>query len=280
MSKVNRDPREPFVISVFLQELLYECRCVMDSYDELRESFSSIMALQNEFETTQVRKLFGRKTMKDVLSIMGSNDKDKIDALISDAKNRGYKSLDDFKQFTKKYDPIHRKLQRSIEYLILHAGKLCLLLFPAGHHKPSPKRESEPNPRALRRRVLCAITDTRDSSPLADRSLRNTYEHYDERLDLILASVGAYGHRTVGKWFPEPKSQASGFTFDPESGVVYFIGRSVSQEKLALQPLLEEVVRVMGHAENFLATLSELDKKLGKEGAIKHIDQMIESHYG
>lgn len=270
-----RDPREPFVIMVFLEELLYQCHCVMDSHDELREALLSIAALQNEFDALHAAKAFGMKSMKDVLAIWASTDQSKIDGLIAESRKRTTldETMNDFKQYWGKYEPIHRRLQRSIEYLILHAGKLALLLFPAGI--ANPDSNTKRGRRALRGRVLRSVTRTKRNSPLANRALRNTYEHYDERLDLILASVGAYGHRQLGKWYPVPNSQACGFIFDPNSGVVHFLNKTASQEQLNLQPIIDEIDRLMNEANEFLSGLSALEKDLGREGAIKYIDELV-----
>lgn len=274
----TRDPREGFVIAVFLQELLYQCHCAFDSYNELRDSLFSISTLQNELDAILAEKQFGKKSMKDVLSILTNKDQGKIDHLINESRKRSAEN-DTFKymnQFWEKYEPMHRRLQRSIEYLILHAGKLALLLFSIGNAEPN--LISETGRRAFRGKVLRAVTDTKSSSTLANRSLRNTYEHYDERLDLILVSVGAYGHRQIGKWYPQPKSQASGFLFDPGTGIIHFFNKTTSQEQFALQPMLNEIDRLMNQAKAFLDSLSDLEKNLGREGTIKHIDDLVNSY--
>lgn len=273
-----RDPREAFVIMVFLEELIYQCHCVMDSFNELNEAAYSISSLENEYTVSLAENTFGMKNMKDVLSIFSTNDQSKIDALIADARKRttSDKSMIEFWHHWEKYEPLHRKFQRSIEYLALHTGKLALLLFPSDK-KTGMNSTVELDRRKLRGKVLCAVTNTESTSPLANRALRNSYEHYDERLDLILTSVGSYSHRQVGKWHPEPKSQASGFIFDPNSQAIYFLNQGASQEGFDLQPMLSEINRLINDAKEFLRGLSDLEENLGKEGVIKYIDELMKS---
>ncbi len=63
---------------------------------------------------------------------------------------------------------------RALHSLLTHAANISRLLFPTRTSDRYAQR------RGKRLRVLLGV---RDDSPIADRSLRNHLEHYDERLD-------------------------------------------------------------------------------------------------
>jgi hypothetical protein len=64
----------------------------------------------------------------------------------------------------------------SIQLILISAGNVSKILWPT--HKASA-------PRGARLRTLLGIDD---NNPLADRRLRNHFEHYDERIETWFAS--------------------------------------------------------------------------------------------
>ncbi|WP_147270269.1 MULTISPECIES: hypothetical protein [Rhodopseudomonas] len=121
----------------------------------------------------------------------------------------------------------------SVHEALGHAAALSRFFFPV-------KNETLARARGARLRQLFSI---RDDSPLADRELRNSLEHFDERLDeYLLGDIAGY-------IFPGPMVQDAdladdvlGHIFrlvDPKTETFVLLGR-----KYSFGPMRNEVERV------------------------------------
>ena len=118
---------------------------------------------------------------------------------------------------------------------ILHqAGCVSRYFFPTGRAKKSPHIE-----RATRLRNAMEITD---SSPLANRELRNAIEHFDERLDLFLQN----DH--IGEFFPYDIGYEPRQSDIPTHILKGFYIRNFSfvllNQNFSLLPIIDELTRI------------------------------------
>ena len=63
---------------------------------------------------------------------------------------------------------------RALHSFLTHCANISRLLFPGQRKNHNAQRRAT---------MLCDALDVNEDSPIADRSLRNHLEHYDERLD-------------------------------------------------------------------------------------------------
>lgn len=83
----------------------------------------------------------------------------------------------------------HREVFDELEALLAAWARLSLLLNPQ-------KGKGEAGVFALARgHVLRAVLAVSEQSPLLDRDLRNSWMHFDERLDTVIRSTGRWGNR-------------------------------------------------------------------------------------
>lgn len=83
----------------------------------------------------------------------------------------------------------------AVQEAVTHAGGLSRYFWP-----PRPKSTDLPNFALLiadRGKKLRAAFNLNDQSPLNNRRLRNTFEHFEENVDMFLLEVSA------GKFFPQ-----------------------------------------------------------------------------
>jgi hypothetical protein len=129
---------------------------------------------------------------------------------------------------------------KSIQDILLGAANLSKLLW--GSFSSGQKRK-----RAAERAEIRTKLDVDDSSPLYDMTMRNHFEHFDERLEDEMP-VNKFRIRYVGS--PED-AKRDGYRvfqqFDPATGIVRFWDHSVE-----LEPLLIEIARIK---ENALAAM-------------------------
>jgi len=119
----------------------------------------------------------------------------------------------------------------SIQNLVTGSANISKALWGQGHRY------------AKARERLRASLDVQDDSPLSDVSMRNHFEHYDERLDHWWATSANRNHldRLIG-----PPSAVAGFTdeemfrvFDPTTSDLVFWG-----QRFNVQAVVTEVERI------------------------------------
>ena len=119
-----------------------------------------------------------------------------------------------------------------------HAAALSRFFFPSGFGKKSYRPLHKARARRLR-----AIYDVEDDSLLKSRSLRNSLEHFEERLDLYLLE------NSTGSTFPDARigsaelaDEAVGHVYklvDPEQEIFVVLG-----EKHTFGAIRREVARI------------------------------------
>jgi hypothetical protein len=145
-----------------------------------------------------------------------------------------------------------------VQEALTHAGALSRYFWP------SPKQKNKiAMARATKLRYYFYLND---NSPLRCRALRDTFEHFDERLDNYL--LGA----TAGSFFPGPliadadlASEPTGHFFrlvDPEKQVCVIFG-----EKFAFGPIRNEVKRVYSAAREMDENGSRLNRQFQSHSA-------------
>ncbi|UVK88771.1 hypothetical protein LOY52_01515 [Pseudomonas sp. B21-051] len=133
----------------------------------------------------------------------------------------------------------------SVQDAVGHIGALSRYFWPS----PSGKKNSQHALRLARGEKLRKHYKIADNSPLADRELRNAWEHFDEKLDTYVISNDA------GYFFPTPiidshtlADDPTGKIFkllDPEHECLVLLGR-----KFFFRPLRDEVERIFSKNKN------------------------------
>ncbi len=129
----------------------------------------------------------------------------------------------------------------SVQSFLVAAGNLSKLLWPSDAHIPERAKE------------LKISLGVHDSSPLAPRTFRNHFEHFDERLEdwatsskrqnFVDSNVGPSG--MISGVDPEDYLR----NFDTTKGAITFRG-----DEYVLKPMLDEIVQLQAKA------LSEANK--------------------
>lgn len=138
-------------------------------------------------------------------------------------------------------DPQEKKdiLLDCLQNVVNQSGAISRYFFPSrdglkGTDKKTIHRD--------RGQYLSRVFDVKDDSPLMNRALRNSIEHFDERLDLYLQE-GIVGYIFPSLILPEPE----------ESDVPHHIFRAyylkegifqVLGERYEIQPIVDEVARI------------------------------------
>lgn len=127
----------------------------------------------------------------------------------------------------------------AVQEAIGHIGALSRYFWPS----PAGKKNKQQALRMARGRKLREHFGLTDESPLADRELRNAWEHFDEKLDTYLLSNDA------GYFFPTPlmdshalADESVGKIFkliDTENECLVLLGK-----KFFFRPLRDELERV------------------------------------
>lgn len=134
------------------------------------------------------------------------------------------------------------ELISSIQEAIGHAAALSRYFWPTtmGKKKEIPEQLAMRQSRGIKLKKHFGVTD---DSPIANRDIRNAWEHFDEKLDTYVISHDA------GFFFPSPMighhetvDEPAGKIFkliDPSNEVLILLGR-----KFFYRPIRDEVERI------------------------------------
>lgn len=134
------------------------------------------------------------------------------------------------------------ELISSIQEAIGHAAALSRYFWPTsmGKKKKMPEQLAMRQSRGLKLKKYFGVTD---DSPIANRDIRNAWEHFDEKLDTYLISNDA------GFFFPSPiighheiADEPTGKVFkliDPDNEVLILLGK-----KFFYRAIRQEVERI------------------------------------
>jgi len=130
-----------------------------------------------------------------------------------------------------------------VQEAVGHAGALSRYFWPS----PTGKRNNQYELKLARGKKLREMYKITEDSPLANRELRNAWEHFDEKLDAYVLSNDA------GYFFPTPiinshtlADDPVGKIFkllDPENHCLVLLG-----QKFFFEPIRNEVERVFARA--------------------------------
>ena len=145
------------------------------------------------------------------------------------------------KIFSGEIDPQEKKdiLLDCLQNVVNQSGAISRYFFPSrdglkGTDKKTIHRD--------RGQYLSRVFDVKDDSPLMNRALRNSIEHFDERLDLYLQE-GIVGYMFPSLILPEPEeSDVPHHIFRAyylEEGIFQVLG-----ERYEIQPIVDEVARI------------------------------------
>jgi hypothetical protein len=138
-------------------------------------------------------------------------------------------------------DPQEKKdiLLDCLQNVVNQSGAISRYFFPS---RDGVKGTDKKTIHRDRGQYLSRVFDVKDDSPLMNRALRNSIEHFDERLDLYLQE-GIVGYIFPSLILPEPE----------ESDVPHHIFRAyylkegifqVLGERYEIQPIVDEVARI------------------------------------
>lgn len=127
-----------------------------------------------------------------------------------------------------------------LQNVINHSGAISRYFFPARDGVKG--NDSQKTIHKDRGQFLARVFEVKEDSPLLNRGLRNSIEHFDERLDLY------FQRAIIGYIFP------SLILHEPEDEGVpnhifraYYLNEGIYQvlgERFELQPIVEEVARI------------------------------------
>lgn len=137
-----------------------------------------------------------------------------------------------------------------LQAVLISASNASKLLWGAGRNKEEARRLHEA------RRRLRESVNVDDSSPLNNRRVRNSFEHFDERIDswFTESKHRNYIGRTIGDAggntfvFSDPTAAEEHVLFghfDPSTTIVSFWDRST-----ALQPIVAEIEQILAALKN------------------------------
>ena len=120
------------------------------------------------------------------------------------------------------HDPI--ELWSAVQSILIAAGNVSKILWP-------PRPRSAPRGAMLR-----VLLDIDENNALSDRSLRNHFEHYDERIEDWLSSThsSVYIDQIIGlpPGFLRDFPQNAHRSYDPSTQMLKFRGESMSLESI------------------------------------------------
>ncbi|MBX8530299.1 hypothetical protein K5D32_11530 [Pseudomonas cichorii] len=142
---------------------------------------------------------------------------------------------------TGEIDPQEKKdiLLDCLQNVVNQSGAISRYFFPSRDGVKGTDRKTIHRDRG---QYLSRVFGVKDDSPLMNRALRNSIEHFDERLDLYLQE-GIVGYIFPSLILPEPE----------ESDVPHHIFRAyylkegiyqVLGERYEIQPIVDEVARI------------------------------------
>jgi hypothetical protein len=145
-------------------------------------------------------------------------------------------------------DPQEKKdiLLDCLQNVVNQSGSVSRYFFPS---RDGAKGAVKKNIHKERGQYLSKIFGVREDSPLMNRALRNSIEHFDERLDLYLQD-GIVGYIFPSLILPAPE----------DSGVPHHIFRAyylkegifqVLGERYEIQPIVDEMARIHDLLLNF-----------------------------
>lgn len=133
------------------------------------------------------------------------------------------------------------ELLDSMQIFVTHSGAISRFFFPP-QHSPRKATEQQKNIHKFRAEHLRRVFGIEAVNVLENRNLRNTIEHFDERLDIILQNG------IVGQIFPslilnEPETTDISHhifrTYYLKSGVY-----QVLEDRYEIQPVANEILRI------------------------------------
>ncbi|MCG9078181.1 hypothetical protein [Laribacter hongkongensis] len=138
-------------------------------------------------------------------------------------------------------DPQEKKdiLLDCLQNVVNQSGAISRYFFPS---RDGAKGTDKKTVHKDRGQYLSKIFGVKDDSPLMNRALRNSIEHFDERLDLYLQD-GIVGYIFPGLILPEPEdSDVPHHIFR-----AYYLKEGIFQvlgERYEIQPIVDEVARI------------------------------------
>lgn len=138
-------------------------------------------------------------------------------------------------------DPQEKKelLLDCLQNIINQSGSISRYFFPS---RPGATGTDKKTIHRDRGQYLSKIFGVKDGSPLMNRALRNSIEHFDERLDLYLQE-GIVGYIFPSLILPEPEdSDVPHHIFR-----AYYMKEGIFQvlgERYEIQPIVDEVARI------------------------------------
>lgn len=136
---------------------------------------------------------------------------------------------------------IKDELLDNLHSLINHSGAIARYFFPS-RDSPSKSKSGQKNIHKNRAEDLKSIFQIDETSPLADKRLRNAIEHFDERLDLYLEN-GIVGHIFPSLILFEPENTDIPHhifrAFYLKEGIFQILG-----EQYYVQSIVDEISRI------------------------------------
>ncbi|MGK5053664.1 hypothetical protein [Janthinobacterium sp. RB2P8] len=138
-------------------------------------------------------------------------------------------------------DPQAKKdiLLDCLQNVVNQSGAISRYFFPS---RDGPKGASGKSLHKDRASYLREVFDVGESSPLVNRGLRNSIEHFDERLDLYVQQ-GMVGYIFPSLILPEPEdSEVPHHIFR-----AYYLKQGIFQilgERYEIQPIVNELARI------------------------------------
>lgn len=138
-------------------------------------------------------------------------------------------------------DPQEKKdlLLDCLQNVVNQSGAISRYFFPS---RDGVKGTDKKTIHRDRGQYLSRVFGVKDDSPLMNRSLRNSIEHFDERLDLYLQE-GIVGYIFPSLILPEPEdSDVPHHIFR-----AYYLKEGIFQvlgERYEIQPIVDEVARI------------------------------------
>lgn len=140
-------------------------------------------------------------------------------------------------------DPQEKKdlLLDCLQNVVNQSGAISRYFFPS---RDGVKGTDKKTIHRDRGQYLSRVFGVKDDSPLMNRALRNSIEHFDERLDLYLQE-GIVGYIFPSLILPEPEdSDVPHHIFR-----AYYLKEGIFQvlgERYEIQPIVDEVARIHG----------------------------------
>lgn len=140
-------------------------------------------------------------------------------------------------------DPQEKKdlLLDCLQNVVNQSGAISRYFFPS---RDGVKGADTKTIHIDRGQYLLSVFGVKGDSPLMNRALRNSIEHFDERLDLYLQE-GIVGHIFPSLILPEPEdSDVPHHIFR-----AYYLNEGIFQvlgERYEIQPIVDEVTRIHG----------------------------------